>query len=88
MGFIRFVLIVLLIYYLLKLLVRWLFPFWLERMMNKMQKRMENQQQYQQKKRGYKKEGDITINQPNVDKSTPKEKKEKVGEYTDFEEIE
>ncbi len=87
MGFIRFILIVVLVYYVLKFLVRWLFPLWITRMANKMQDRMNNQQ-YQQREYQQKQEGKITIDKSNIEKSTPQEKKDDVGEYIDFEEIE
>ncbi|MFZ0489942.1 MAG: DUF4834 family protein [Salegentibacter sp.] len=83
-GVIRTILILLLIYYGLKILFRWFGPSLLKYFMKKMGKRFEQQfNQYQQPQNG-KKEGEVSI------EKKPKNKRrsnKNAGEYIDYEEI-
>ena len=84
-GFLRTVLIILLIYYGLKILMRLLAPFMVQYMSKKMQERFgQSFQQAQESRRNQPEVGETVIDKmPNQQKSTDK----KVGEYIDYEEI-
>lgn len=79
MAFIKFIIIAVGIYYLLKWILKAIFPFLVKKTFDKMQEQA-NQQQQQTKK-----EGEVTI-----DKSSEKmgnSHKKDVGDYVDFEEV-
>ena len=85
-GFIRTILILLLIYYGIKLLTRLFAPFLIKYVTKKAQQRFggefeQFQKQHQREK--YKKEGEITIDKVPNTKTSNKD----VGEYIDYEEI-
>lgn len=85
-GFLRTILIILLIYYGLKILMRIFAPFLVRYMSKKMQERFGDQFQQQQHTNGRNrpKEGETVIDKmPNKAKTSDK----KVGEYIDYEEI-
>jgi len=79
MALLKFLLVAIGIYYLLKFLFRALFPVIVKKTFDKMQQN-QNQQQYQQKP-----EGEVTVekNTTNKDKHNTKD----VGDYVDFEEV-
>jgi len=85
-GFLRTVLIILLVYYGIKILSRLLAPYFLRYMSKKMQEKFGGQfqqQQYQQNPK--RKEGETVIDKvPQQRKTSDKN----VGEYVDYEEIE
>ncbi len=81
-AIIRFLLILVIIYYVLKLLRRYVFPFLLKRLIEK-QFNMSNFDEFHDKAK--KKEGEISIIKQ-AEKKTKKD--DKSGEYIDFEEIE
>ncbi|GAB7088948.1 DUF4834 family protein [Marinifilum fragile] len=80
MAFIKFIIIAVGIYYLLKLIIRAMFPFLVQKTFDKMQKEANRQQQEQQKR-----EGEVTIDKNPNTKSNPNKKD--VGDYVDFEEV-
>lgn len=83
-GVIRTILIILLIYYGLKILFRWFGPSILKYFMQKMGKRFEQQFNQYQQPRNRKDEGEVSI------EKKPKNKRKSnknVGEYIDYEEI-
>lgn len=81
----RVVLIVLLIYFGFKILIRWLGPLLLKYFLKKIGKKFEqNMGGFSNMGRPAKKEGEISIDKK--PKSTPNSGKE-VGEYIDYEEI-
>ena len=86
MGFLRTILIILLVYYGIKILTRLFAPYFMRYMSKKMQEKFGGQfqqQTYQNKKQ--QKEGETVIDKvPQQHKSTDN----KVGEYVDYEEIE
>ncbi|WP_369793779.1 DUF4834 family protein [Sediminibacter sp. Hel_I_10] len=85
MGFLRTILIILLIYYGVKILARLFAPYFLRYMSKKMQERFGGQFQQQQRQRTQqKKEGETIIDK--VPKSH-QESDKTVGEYIDYEEI-
>lgn len=83
-GFLRTILIILLVYYGLKILSRLFAPYLVRYMSKKMQERFGGQfQQHQQQNPKYK-EGETVIDKvPNASNSSNKN----VGEYIDYEEI-
>ncbi|WP_298757397.1 DUF4834 family protein [uncultured Psychroserpens sp.] len=82
-GFVRTILIILLVYYGLKILTRLFAPYMVRYMSKKMQQKFEGQfQQHQQKQQH--KEGETVIDKIPNDKATSNKK---VGEYIDYEEI-
>ena len=85
-GFLRTILIILLVYYGVKILMKLFAPYVVRYMSNKMQERFGGQfQQPQQKQdRDRPKEGETIIDKiPQQNRTTDK----KVGEYIDYEEI-
>ena len=78
-GFLRTIGIIVLIYYGIKIISRFLFPIVVKKAMNNMQ---ERQNMYQ---REQKREGEVTIENKNPRSSRNSANK---GEYVDFEEIE
>ena len=83
MGFLRTILIIMLIYYGIKFLGRLLAPVLLKRFAKKMQDRF--QQQYQDPQNPPQEEGKVTLEETNTSKKT---KSDDVGDYVDFEEVE
>lgn len=79
MAFIKFIIIAVGIYYLLKLVFRALFPVLVKKTFDKMQEQAKQQQQ------NTKKEGEVTIDK-SFDKKTNPNKKD-IGDYVDFEEV-
>ncbi|NOU62189.1 DUF4834 family protein [Marinifilum caeruleilacunae] len=80
MAFFKFILIAVGVYYLLKLIIRAMFPFLVQKTFDKMQQEANRQQQEQEKK-----EGEVSIDKNPTNKSNPKKKD--VGDYVDFEEV-
>ena len=83
MGFLRTILIIMLIYYGIKFLGRLLAPILLKRFTKKMQERFN--QQYQNPQNPPQEEGKVTIEKTNTSTTT---QLDDVGDYVDFEEIE
>ncbi len=83
-GFLRTILIILLVYYGIKILTRMFAPYLVRYMSKKMQQRYGGQfQQYQEPKQRYKEGETIIDKMPEKESSSNK----KVGEYIDYEEI-
>ncbi|WP_394906381.1 DUF4834 domain-containing protein [uncultured Mesonia sp.] len=77
MGLLKTVLIILLVYFGLKIIFKWLKPFLLKYILNKVNQKMQDQ---------FKQQADF--NRPQQAKKENLEKSEKkVGEYIDYEEI-
>ena len=83
MGFLRTILIIMLIYYGIKFFGRLLAPVLLKRFAKKMQDRF--QQQYQDPQNPPQEEGKVTLKKTNTSTKT---KLDDVGDYVDFEEVE
>jgi len=85
-GFVRTILIIVLVWYAIKILTRLFAPFLMRYMSNKVQQKFEGQfGQQQQKQQPKQKEGETVIDKiPNRDSSS----NSKVGEYIDYEEVE
>ena len=82
MGFLRTILIIMLIYYGIKFLGRLLAPILLKRFTKKMQERFN--QQYQNPQNPPQEEGKVTIEKTNTSTTT---QLDDVGDYVDFEEV-
>lgn len=82
MGFLITLLTLILIYYVLKILMRFLAPFLIKKAVNKMQKKAEAH--FQQQEPTVKKGETIIDRKPKNVQQTNKN----VGEYVDFEEVE
>lgn len=83
-GFLRTILIILLVWYGVKVLTRILAPVLMRYVAKKAEKRYGQQfDQYQQPKKAKKKEGEISIDKMPQQKTSNKD----VGEYVDYEEI-
>ena len=82
MQFLRIILILIIIYYLGKLIVRLIFPYFFQRYVNKRTGNYSDSQRYSRPKN--KREGEITIDY--IDKKEKKISKDK-GEYIDFKEV-
>ena len=83
-GFLRTILIILLVYYAIKILTRMFAPYLVRYMSKKMQQRYGGQfQQYQEPRQQYKEGETIIDKMPEKESSSNK----KVGEYIDYEEI-
>jgi len=79
----KFLIISVGIFYLLKLLVRAMFPFLVQKTYDKMQN--EAQTRHNQHQSSQKRQGEVTI-QNNNSKQEPTSKKD-IGEYVDYEEV-
>ena len=84
MGFLKFLFIVILIYYLLRLIGRYVMPYLISVFIRRAQDRMMGNDGTQQKRA--KKEGEVSID--SAPKKSTKASKENLGDYVDFEEIE
>lgn len=83
-GFVRTILIILLVYYGIKILSRMFAPYLVRYMSKKVKQKFEGQFRQQQNHTPKHKEGETIIDKiPKRDSSTNK----KVGEYIDYEEI-
>ncbi|RUT78737.1 DUF4834 family protein [Ancylomarina longa] len=80
MGLLKFIIIAVGIYYLLKIIFRALFPFLVQKTFDKMQEKADQQQKEQTKK-----EGEVTIDQSTENHGNPNKKD--IGDYVDFEEV-
>jgi hypothetical protein len=86
-NLLRTLAIIIIVYYVLRWLVRIFAPILMKRMVNKMQeKAQQQQQQYNQQRQNTTKakEGETVIDRK---PSSPKQSNDDVGEYVDFEEI-
>ncbi len=81
MGLIRTILIILIVYYGLKFVSKYILPFVLKQAVNKVQNNMKNQQEQQQKSK-------TPVGETSVDYAPKNDSSNnKVGEYIDFEEV-
>lgn len=81
-GLLRTLAIILVVYYGLKIIARYIFPLFIKRTMNKMEDRFREQQEAQQPQQH-------KVGETVIDKKPPTKKKEvDGGEYIDYEELE
>ena len=84
MVFLRFILLVCIIFYLIRIIIRLLAPILIQRFANKMHDRFQQFNQHpQNQKESFHKEGEVTIEKNN---NTRKDS-DGLGEYIDFEEV-
>lgn len=82
MGLLRTIVIIMLVYYVFKIVARYAFPFFIKRFMGKMENKFREQQ-------GYNKKEEVNIGETVIDKApTNKTSNSDVGEYVDYEEVE
>ncbi len=83
MGFLKILLIFIMVYYILKTVTRLVFPIFMKRFMNKMEDKMKQQQQGFNEQYDDSKVGETVIDKKPTDKTSNKN----VGEYIDYEEV-
>lgn len=82
MGFIRFILIIAIIYYSIMFIARYIFPYLIKLFIKKQQSKFNP---YYNQKTNPKKEGSVKVER--TSKNQQKRPKQDKGEYIDFEEI-
>jgi len=80
-NFIRTLVVILVVWYGIKLVTKYIFPLMLNRTMKNMQSRME--EQIRQQQRGSRREGDVTVEGKRKNGTANSNE----GEYVDFEEV-
>ncbi len=81
-NFLRTILIIAIIYYGIRIITRYLFPFLIDKGVKNMQQKMQDQQRGSQKPR--RPEGEVTLEKNPSRRNSADDK----GEYVDFEEVE
>lgn len=82
----KFLFIIIMIYYFFKVLGRWIFPFLVKRWMKRFQKRFFEQNPHINPDFDRGKEGEVNIKY-NQQQNTGNKNNENIGDYVDFEEI-
>lgn len=82
MNFLRTVIVIIMIYYIIKIVTRFAFPHLVKRFMHRMEDKMKQQQGFNEKYDDSK-IGETIIDKKPKDKTSNKD----VGEYVDFEEV-
>ncbi|MBN2275617.1 MAG: DUF4834 family protein [Bacteroidales bacterium] len=85
MGFIRTILIIVVLYYLIKIVIRYIVPVLFGNYMNRKMNSFSDQYHHQQHTAGRRKEGEVTIDTSKAG-SSPQKRNDR-GEYIDYEEI-
>ncbi len=84
-NFMKTILIIITIYYVLKLIARFVLPLFLKKMMQKFEKKFNEQQHQNSSNKTNVKEGETVIDKaPNTQSKSNKN----VGEYVDYEDVE
>ncbi len=86
MGFIKFVFFVIIIYYLFKLVARYVMPYLLSLFIKRAQDQMMGNMSANSGTKNTKKEGEVSVK--TNPKKSPKAHKGNIGDYVDFEEVE
>ncbi len=84
-NFMKTILIIVAIYYVLKLIARFVLPLFLKKMMQKVEKKFKEQQHQNSSNETHVKEGETIIDKA---PSTRAENSKNVGEYVDYEDVE
>jgi hypothetical protein len=87
MALIRFILILIFLYYFFRVITRFLLPFLAQRFVRKAQENFNRQQAYADPEEARKREGEVNVKAKPQDKSNGHNAKDKLGDYVDFEEI-
>jgi hypothetical protein len=82
-GFIRTILIIMFVYYIVKFVGRLLFPVFFNKLMKNMEKKVREQQGYQEPDR------DVKVGETTIEKAprSNTQSNKNVGEYVDYEEV-
>jgi hypothetical protein len=86
MGFIRFVFIVIIVYYLFKLVARYIMPYLLSLFIKRAQDKMMGNVSSNSGAKSSKKEGEVSVK--SKPQKSAKANKENIGDYVDFEDVE
>lgn len=86
MGFLKFLFIVIVIYYVLKLIGRYVMPYLISIFIKRAQDKMMGNPNDSAHKKQTKKEGEVSID--SAPKKSTSTSKDKLGDYVDFEEVE
>jgi len=81
-GFLRTLLVIVIIYFAIRIFTRYILPLLVDKGVKNMQQKMNNQ--YRQQQKNQRKEGEVTVEYKNSNARNGKENK---GEYIDFEEV-
>lgn len=84
-NFMKTILIIVSIYYVLKLIARFVLPLFLKKMMQKVEKKFKEQQHQNYSSKTNVKEGETIVDKA---PSTQSESSKSVGEYVDYEDVE
>jgi len=82
-GLLRTILIIMLIYYVIKFIRRYLFPVFFNKLMKDMEKKVKEQQGYQEPDRN------VNVGETTIEKAprTQQGNDKNIGEYVDYEEV-
>ncbi len=86
MGLLKFLFFVIIIYYSLKLIGRYIMPYLISIFIKKAQDRMMGNPSDNMRQKKSKKEGEVSID--SVPRKSSKTNKENLGDYVDYEEVE
>ena len=86
MGFLKFLFFVIVIYYILKLIGKYVMPYLLSVFIKKAQNQMMGNASNNAPPKNKKKEGEVSIDL--TPQKSPKTSKGEIGDYVDFEEVE
>jgi len=84
MGLLRTIAIIIIVYYVLKFISKYILPLFFKKMVDKVQKKYTEQQEQQQQNTYEGKVGETVIAKKPAE---PKESNKNVGDYVDYEEV-
>lgn len=87
MALIRTILIFILIYYIFRIITRFLLPFFAKRWVKKAQDNFQRQQGYVDPEEAKQREGEVNVEAKSDPTNTQNNSKSDLGDYVDFEEI-
>lgn len=88
MSLLRTIFILILFYYAFKAITRFILPYFAKRWVDKAQENFRKQQGYVDPEEARKREGEVKVNPKPTANNGSKTKKEDLGDYIDYEEIE
>jgi len=86
-GLFRFLFILIIIYYVFKILVRYVFPFLVKRFLNNAQQQFYKQNPHLDPEEQKKREGEVKVKSKPTQKNEKDNSQDDFGDYVDFEEI-
>lgn len=87
MGFLRTLLILMLLYYGFRLIVRTVLPYFAKRWVKKAQDNFQQQQGFTDPEEAKRHEGEVKFTSQNTDSKSSAKKKDELGDYIEFEEV-